>query len=276
MTEPGLRERARGEVARPAETAPSMTALIERMKPELARVLPRHLNADKLARIALTTLRQTPALGRCTPESFLGALLTTAQLGLEPGPLGEAYLVPYGREATLIVGYRGLVKLAWQSGRLASLVVETVHAGDYFRAAFGTEPTIEHERPALGKPRGDAVGWYAAAVLKGGGKVAVVHDRADVERIRARSRAKDDGPWKTDYDAMAKKTAVRQLAKWLPMSAELQAALVADESVRTDVSRLDETPALAVRAEPEPVVDEVTGEIAPDDEPEYPQSWADR
>lgn len=94
---------------------PTLANLIDQMRPEIARALPRHMNPDRMARLATTVLRQTPALARTTPESFLGALMTASQLGLEPGPLGEAYFVPYGNACTFIPGYRGLVKLARDS-----------------------------------------------------------------------------------------------------------------------------------------------------------------
>lgn len=251
---------------------PSLAMLIDRMRPEIQRALPKHLDADRLARIATTVLRQTPALGRCTPESFLGALMTCSQLGLEPGPLGEAYLVPYGTTCTFIAGYRGLVKLAWQSGQILSLRAETVREADTFTVHYGSDPRIEHERPPLGTTRGPAIGWYALAKLKGGGESFVVMDRAEVDAIRARSKASASGPWVTDYDAMAKKTCVRQLSKWLPLSPELAAAIAQDGSVRVDVSReaLD-VPGPYLEGEVIPDgVDPTTGEITA---PAEPEAW---
>lgn len=241
MATQNLRDRATqatgNEVAQRQEPRPATLAqMIDQMRPEIARALPKHMDPDRLARIALTVLRQTPALSRCTPASFLGALMTASQLGLEPGPLGECYFVPYGDSVTFIPGYRGLVKLAWQSGQLVSIRAETVHERDAFAVRYGSDPGLTHERPALGEERGKSIGWYALAKLKGGGEAFVVMDRNEVETIRARSRAKDSGPWKTDYDAMAKKTCVRQLAKWLPMSPELSTALAQDGQVRTDAS----------------------------------------
>ncbi len=265
-TDPGTDVAARtngGNSSAVAAGAPSLAMLIDRMRPEIQRALPKHLDADRLARIATTVLRQTPALARCTPESFLGALMTCSQLGLEPGPLGEAYLVPYGTVCTFIAGYRGLVKLAWQSGQILSLRAETVREADTFAVHYGSDPRIEHERPPLGSTRGPGIGWYALAKLKGGGEAFVVMDRAEVDAIRARSKASGSGPWVTDYDAMAKKTCVRQLAKWLPLSPELASALGQDGTVRVDVSReaLDAPgPYLEGEVIPEGV-DPATGEI---------------
>lgn len=229
----------------------SLPQLIERMKPEIARALPKHLNPDRMARIATTVLKQTPALARCTPESFLGALMTASQLGLEPGPLGEAYLVPYGNTATFIPGYRGLVKLAWQSDQLADIWAEIVHENDEFSYDLGLKRDLTH-RPAKGE-RGKPTHVYAAARLKSGGTPFVVMAVDEVEAIRSRSKAKNNGPWVTDWPAMARKTAVKQLSKWLPMSTEFQLAAQYDETVRTNVDTqlMDVTPDV-IDAETEP------------------------
>ncbi len=247
---------------------PTLAQMIDQMKPQLARALPKHMDPDRLARIALTTLRQTPALTRCNPQSFLGALMTSAQLGLEPGPLGEAYLVPYGDNVTFIPGYRGLIKLAWQSGQLKSIAAHTVHERDEFEYEYGLEPVLRH-KPSL-TDRGDVIAVYAAAVFKDGGSAFVVMSRQDVEAIRSRSRASNNGPWKTDWDAMARKTAIRQLIRWLPLSSELHnlaTAAALDESVRKgeDVTKdLDEIGATVIDGS---VVDVTDAEVVEDEPP---------
>jgi len=219
----------------------TVTQFIEQMKGEIARALPRHLNADRLARIMLTEVRRTPLLAQCTPQSFGGAIMTCAQLGLEPGVTGEAYLLPFRNsrkncyEVQLIIGYQGMVKLFWQSPLARSLDAQTVHQEDDFDYAYGLEPRLVH-KPSLKNDRGPVVAWYAVATMTNGGAAFIVMSRADIEKIRLRSRAKDDGPWKTDYDAMARKTAIRQLFKLLPKSAELTRAMAADEGVRSDWS----------------------------------------
>ncbi|MCV7424381.1 recombinase RecT [Mycobacterium yunnanensis] len=215
---------------------PTLAQLIEQMKPEIGRALPKHMNPERMARIATTVLRQTPALARCTPESFLGALMTSSQLGLEPGPTGEAYLVPYGTVCTFIPGYRGLIKLARNSGQLVDIWAEVVYENDTFKYTLGLRRDLQHE-PAAGE-RGKPIYVYAAAQLKDGGTPFVVMTYTEVEAIRARSKAGRNGPWVTDWNAMAKKTLVKQLAKWLPLSAEFTSATVLDGTVRTDVGPL--------------------------------------
>ena len=224
---------------RAAPEKKTLAQLIEALKPEIARALPRHMNPDRMARIATTVLRQTPKLGECTPESFLGSLMTCAQLGLEPGPLGEAYLVPYWHSKTkthvaqFIPGYRGLVKLAYQSGQVATVAAHVVREGDEFGYEYGLDPFLHH-KPTLGEP-GPVVAVYAMVKFVNGAGNFEVMSRADVERIRKRSRAAQDGPWVTDWEAMAKKTALKQLSKWMPLSSEFVLAASNDGSVRTEI-----------------------------------------
>lgn len=239
------------------------------MRPQIARALPRHMDPDRLARVAMTVLRQTPQLGQCTPESFLGALMTCAQLGLEPGPLGHAYLVPYGREVTFIPGYRGLVELARRSGQVQSVQARIVRDGDEFDYEFGLEPKLYHRPTAdADKPVTHA---YAVLRLKDGGVDFDVMTRAEIDAIRKRSRTGDRGPWATDYAEMAKKTVLRRLLKTAPMSIEYQQAVAQEERVRTriDLDDLDVTPPIS--EELEAVDGEVVAESEPGDWPEPAQ-----
>lgn len=215
---------------------PTLRQLIERMKPEIGKALPKHMDPDRIARIAITLVGGNPQLAACTPESFLGALMTASQLGLEPGPLGEAYLVPFGRQVTFIAGYRGLIKLAFQSEQLKRISAHVVRENDEFDFGYGLDPYLTH-KPSL-SDRGKAIAVYAAAKLVNDECPFVVMSIDDVERIRARSRAAKNGPWVTDWDAMARKTAVRQLARWLPMSTDragFNTAVALDGTTRTDV-----------------------------------------
>lgn len=237
---------------------------IEAMKGEMARALPRHLSADRMARIALTEVRRTPLLARCTQPSFGGALMTCAQLGLEPGVSGEAYLLPFRNkkkniyEVQLIIGYQGMAKLFWQSPLARSLDTQAVYENDpVFDYAYGLQPKLIH-KPRLDGDRGKAIAYYAVALMEGGGSAFIVMSPTDIEKIRERSRAKDDGPWQTDYDAMARKTCLRQLFKLLPRSPELSQALAQDEAVRTDWAEdaIDITPEYP---------DAISGDVVRDD-----------
>ncbi|MGW8374289.1 recombinase RecT [Streptomyces sp. ODS28] len=265
LTQRVAKKAAAGKQAakQPAGGQPSLAQFVESMRGELARALPEHISPDRVARIALTELRRVRHLSECTQASFGGALMTCAQLGLEPGgALGEAYLLPfYNREAgayevQLVIGYQGMIRLFWQHPLAAGLDTQTVYAGDEFDYAYGLDPVLRHV-PSMSADRGQPVAYYAVARLKNGGSAFVVLSPGDVERIRQRSTAKSSGPWRTDYDAMAKKTTVRQLFKLLPKSAELAHAVAHDGSVRRDVSEsgLDVVP------------DYVEGELVDQDEP---------
>lgn len=267
-------EAARNELARRAESngrGPTLADLVERQKPEMARVMPKHLTADKMARLALTVLRKTPGLNACTPESFLGSLMTCSQLGLEPGPMGEAYLVPHKNkktgtvECTLIIGYQGYSKLFWQSPQAKHLGAEAVYENDFFEYELGLEPKLIH-KPAVGN-RGKVIAFYAVASLTSGGSAFVVLSPEDCKRIRGKSGP--NGGIEDPMYWMEKKTALRQLVKLMPKSTELAAALTHDGGVRRDPA------AEALERGPDVINAEVIGEDVPVidaevvDEPEY-------
>ncbi|MEQ1053630.1 recombinase RecT, partial [Pseudomonas aeruginosa] len=147
-----------------------------KIKGQIALALPKHMTADRLARIALTEIRKVPALAKCNQESFLGAVMQCAQLGLEPGnALGHAYLLPFGNgkakdglsNVQLIIGYRGMIDLARRSGQIVSLTARTVHQNDQFSYRYGLDEDVQHV-PGEGE-RGVMTHVYAVAKLKDGG-----------------------------------------------------------------------------------------------------------
>lgn len=222
-----LAERAQTPARRGSGT--TIADLIKAQKPQIALALPAHIGTERFTRIALTELRRNPKLAACNPMSLLGALMQSAQLGLEPGPLGQAYLVPFKDEVTFIVGYRGLIDLFRRSGEMESIVAREVREHDQFE--FWVDETGDRLRhvPTLTGERGQAYAYYAIARFRDGGQLVHVMTRDDVERHRKRSRAKDSGPWVTDYDAMARKTVIRAMAPYLPLSAEIADAIESDE-----------------------------------------------
>lgn len=226
------------------ENEKTLAKMIVGMGDALKAALPRHVSPERMMRIALTALRTTRKLDATTPASFLGCLLSCAQLGLEPNtPLGHAYLIPRdmkrqvnGRwvkvpECTLIIGYLGFVDLAWRSGQVADIYAYAVREGDDFRYQLGSDRKVHHV-PSTDPDREKQLitHAYACAHLKNGGQPFEVMDRAKIEARRRRSAASDDGPWGTDYEAMARKTPIRELRKWIPQSAELARAAAIDEA----------------------------------------------
>lgn len=264
--------------AAPAETQPQgFPAMLEKFKGEIARALPRHINPDRMARIALTAFRMAPKLGECDPRSVFAAVIQSSQLGLEVGLMGEAHLVPFGDQCQLIPGYTGLMKLARQSGLVQDIYAHEVRVNDKFTLKLGLERSLEHEPltgpggfPASDEERGEVVGFYAVAVFKDGSRTFVAMSRKEVERIRDNSRGyqaakrfKKESVWDSDFVAMGLKTVIRRLCKFLPKSPELATALALDATAEAgkaqnlDVKEvIDGTYA--------PVIDEDTGEVLED------------
>lgn len=218
----------------------SVFDLLDRQKDQIAVALPRAsgLTPERFSRIVATEIRRTPALAACDPMSIIAGSMLGAQLGLEAGPLGHFYLVPFKEhgvpQAVFILGYKGMIALAWRGRQLASIVAREVYERDEFEYEYGVSERIRH-KPATGE-RGAPTVYYGVAHFKSGGHLIHVMERAEVEKFRARSRARDKGPWVTDYDAMAKKTVIRRMWSYLPMSSEAARAAAADESVATDLS----------------------------------------
>lgn len=220
----------------------SFPAMLEKFKGEIARALPKHINPDRMARIALTAFRMTPKLAECDPRSIFAAVIQASQLGLEVGLMGEAYLVPFGDQCQLIPGYTGLMKLARQSGLVQDIYAHEVRVNDKFTLKLGMERSLEHEPltglggfPASDEERGEVVGFYAVAVFKDGSRTFVAMSRKEVEKIRdnskgyqAAKRYKKESVWDSDFVAMGLKTVIRRLCKFLPKSPELATALAMD------------------------------------------------
>ncbi len=214
-------------IQKPSTTA-TLRDMLEQRRDSIAQLIPKHLSADRLMKVALNCVSKTPTLQLCTPLSLLQCVITAAELGLEPGgALGHAYLVPFKQTATLVIGYRGFIQLMRNTRQLSSIRAVVVHEKDVFKMREGIEQTIKHE-PFLDGDSGPLRYVYCVAKLKDGSVQIEVMTRAQIEAIRARSRSGSNGPWVTDYEEMAKKTVVRRIAKYLPLSAEVEKAIEHD------------------------------------------------
>lgn len=211
----------------------------------------------------MTELRKTPALMECDPLSFMGALMTCAQVGLEPGgALGQMYLVPFKGKVTPILGYRGMITLARNSGQIKSLTAEAVFKEDKFSYKLGLNEVLEHE-PYQGEgSKGPLVGVYCIARLMGGGHQIGYMSKADVEAVRKASPSGNHKPWKDHYEEMAKKTIIRRMFKYLPMSVEMAKAHEVDAAV--DQEKFDASRVLSGNLDDALVFDNDTGEILSD------------
>lgn len=201
---------------------------------ELGKAMPAHCKPERMARIAITALTKTPKLAECTQASFFECLLSLSQWGLEPDGR-RAHLIPYGNKCTLIIDYKGYVELAYRSGVVRNIHADVVREGDLFTYSKGR--VVEHVpwflRRDEGKPgdAGKVFAVYCVVELTGGTEKTEVLSQAEVEAIRKRSKAGNNGPWVTDWSEMAKKTAFRRVQKWLPLSADIRDAMDRDDDV---------------------------------------------
>lgn len=186
---------------------------------QFATALPKHINSDRFVRIAITTIRQNPKLAQCSQESLLGALMVSAQLGLEPGTLGQCYLIPYGRECQFQIGYKGMIELLRRSGQLKDIYAYSVYENDDFEITYGLDRNLIH-KPNLAN-KGDFLGCYCVAILKDDTRAFEYMSKEEIEaHAKKFSKTFGNGPWKTDFEAMSHKTVVKKMLKWLPLSVE--------------------------------------------------------
>lgn len=205
--------------AKPTTTV-MLSDLLRQRKDSIEQIVPKHLTAERLMRVAVNCVAKTPRLQECSPTSLLQCVLIAAELGLEPGgALGQLYLVPFKGVCTAIVGYRGFLELARRTGQLKSIRAVVVYANETFKVTQGLNFDIAHEC-RFDDQRGEPVAAYAVAELNDGSVQFEVMTKGQIEKVRARSKAAGDGPWVTDWEEMAKKTVFRRLAKWLPLSSE--------------------------------------------------------
>lgn len=217
--------------------------LLNQKKGELAKMLPKTLSIERLLKVAQIAATTTPALAKCDVPSLVGAIGQCAQMGLEPNTvLGHAYLVPFntkrkdanGNErwvnsVQVIIGYKGLIDLARRSGQIVSIAAHEVCENDHFELVYGLDEKLNHT-PAMGD-RGEVIGFYAVAKLKDGGHSFEFMSLHQVEAIRAQADAKNKFPskvWKEHFVEMGRKTVIRRLAKYLPLSIEFQTAAALD------------------------------------------------
>jgi recombination protein RecT len=220
-------------------------------KAQIQKALPKHLTPDRFIRVAVTALTRTPKLAECTQASLFNSLLTCSQLGIEPDGR-RAHLIPYGKDCQLIIDYKGLAELAMRSGAVSNLHADVVCDADVFVYDRGA---VTDHKIDFRKPRGKVYAVYAICRFKDGSEKAEVMSADEVESIRKRSKAGQSGPWVTDWNEMAKKTAFRRLSKWLPLSPEYRDAL------DHDADAIDITG--SIKTEPKPMREAV--EITLDD-----------
>lgn len=248
----------------------TMQQYIKSMEGEIAKALPSVIAPERFTRIVLSAISVNPKLGSCTPASFLGAMMTSAQLGLEVNtPLGQAYVLPYSNngvlEAQFQLGYKGLVDLAYRSGDVEVIQAHVVHANDKFEFEYGLTPKLVH-KPASAD-RGEPVSVYAMFKTKSGGFGFEVMSMDDIRKHAAKySKAYGSSfsPWKTNFEEMAKKTVLKRVLKYAPLKSDFVRAVAQDDAIKKSVS--DDMYSVPnetiIEAEAEEIkVDPETGEI---------------
>lgn len=247
----------------------SMLEMINVMQPQIAKALPSVITPERFTRMVMTAVSSTPQLANCTFESFCGAMLQSAQLGLEPNtPLGQAYLIPRKNnrkgvtECQFQLGYQGMLALAYRGGA-TMITAHEVCENDEFEYEYGLEPLLKH-RPAI-KNRGDIIAYYATYKLESGGYGFAVMSKEDIEKHAQRysdAYKSSYSPWAKQFDEMAKKTVIKKALKYAPMSAEFMKSVNSDEAIKEwndkdDFSDISSIQGEFVEAETEEVIEEI-------------------
>lgn len=278
----GAIQKAQTEKSAAVKTQRSMKDLIISMEGQIAKALPSVITPERFTRMVLTAMSTNKDLQLCTPNSFLGAMMQAAQLGVEPNtPLGQAYLIPYKNKGVLEcqfqLGYKGMIDLAYRSGEVKDIQAHEVHENDTFEYELGLEPKLKHI-PAM-KNRGAVIMYYAIFHTKDGGygfNVMSVDDVQEHARKYSKAYGSSFSPWKSNFDEMAKKTVLKRCLKYAPIKTEFARNISADETIKTTIAadmaeQADETDYIDAevieKEEPEVIeekgrtVDAVTGEV---------------
>lgn len=253
------------EIAQAKQT--TMQGYVKAMGKEIAKALPSVITPERFTRMVFTALSTNPKLQQCTPNSFLGAMMQAAQLGVEPNtPIGQAYLIPYKNKGTLEcqfqLGYKGLIDLCNRSGDIKDIQAHEVYENDLFEYEYGLEPKLKHV-PAM-RDRGEVIAYYAVFHTVNGGYGFEVMGRDDViNHAQKTSQSYGSGfsPWTKYFDEMAKKTVVKKVLKFAPIKTEFFKALSTDETIKTNITdHMEDMP-------DETIIDVEAKEIVDDDIP---------
>lgn len=241
-----------------ANPVASFSKFMDNFKPQMALALPKHLTADRMARLAVTAFSTTPKLQECDPKSIAGSIMTAATLGLEPNVDGQCFLVPYGRTCQLVPGWKGLVDLVSRSGR-ATVWTGAVFQGDEFDYALGDTPFIRH-RPGEENDPNLITHVYAVGRVNGSQHPVIeVWTVGKVKKHRDKYNKQGQKHYSfRDWEMYARKIPLLQVLKYMPKSIELSNAISLSDAVDEGKHAIIDGDFVQVS---EPAVDQATGEI---------------
>ncbi|GAN86390.1 recombinase RecT [Komagataeibacter intermedius] len=241
----GNRSPARGRL-----NGQTFAAEFAKIMPQVKAVLPAHISVDKFERVVRIAVQKNDKLLECSPRSLFMECVKAASDGLLPDGR-EGAIVPRGSEAVWQPMVSGLMKLARNSGQIASISSQVVYKGERFRVVLGDDERIEHERDLDIAGETEIVAAYAVARLKDGSEpIREIMTWKQIEKVRNTNKYWMKGPWKDWGDEMARKTVIRRLSKRLPFSTDQN-----DERLQEAIQRTDALVDLI--ADPEPTAQEM-------------------
>ena len=238
----------------------SFSAFLDKFKPQMALALPKHLTADRMARLALTAFSSTPKLQQCDPKTIIASIMTSATLGLEIGVDGQGFLVPYGKTCNFVPGWKGLVDLVSRSGR-ATVWTGAVFQGDEFDYALGDTPFIRH-RPGEENDPDLITHVYAVGRVNGSQHPVIeVWTVGKIKKHRDKYNKVGGSHYSfRDWEMYARKVPLLQVIKYMPKSIELSNAVALNAAVEDGKHATIDGDFVTV-TDPDTVVDQSTGEI---------------
>jgi recombination protein RecT len=228
---------------RPTEDEPPIIKLISQYRPDLAAALPEGITPDRFYSTVINLVRQTPQLLNAEPLSIVSSVLLSAQLGLEPGaPMGLSWIIPRRNgkrlEASMQIGYKGLVQLAYRSGHIKQIDSYVVHLGDDFDYRYEIPAGWVLNWTPQGTPdRPWTHVFSTAATVTGGHPMEIMsYEEVIAHRDRyAQGWNSAGSAWKRNEPEMAKKVVTARLCRQLPMSSEFRQAMAADGSTPREI-----------------------------------------
>jgi len=213
---------------------------MDRYQDQILKALPASMQStaqiERMKRIAMTEVSRNTELQKCDAMSIVGSIVHIAAFGLEPGAgFGHAYLVPYSKKCTVIIGYRGYIELARRSREIKKIIARIVRSNDEFHISYGSDEKLTHV-PNLAE-HGEMIGSYAIAWLTNGEIMFDYMTKDQIDKIK--DKVRNQHVWSDHYEEMARKTVVRRLYKYLPSNPDVARATELEDTPADDQNNWD-------------------------------------